>query len=269
MPELPEVEAVCRRLRQDALGAAIISAHLARPGICAPQSPRSIERRVSGQSIEGIERRGKHILIRLAGDRTLQVHLRMTGDLHVIPDVRFRPVTARAWFELTDGRAIIFNDPRALGRINLRSTRELEECLSGVGVEPLDPGFTPAVLMELAQGSRQPVKPFLLNQQHVAGIGNIYAAEALFEARIDPRTTAGRLSPVRARRLHAAIVGVLERAVQSACIAYLHPGRFGEAEWFPVCVYGRRGEPCERCGRSIRRIEQNRPSTYKSPRCQN
>ena len=268
MPELPEVEAVCRRLRQDARAATITSAHFPRPGIVRPQSASSISHKLAGRQIDGVRRRGKNILIDLSCGLTLHVHLRMTGNLYVIPDYRLRPLAARAWFELADGRAIIFDDPRALGRIQLHATDEIESLLKDVGIEPLSDEFTEAVFLDLARSSRKPVKLFLLDQSYVAGIGNIYAAEALYEARIDPRKLTGSLSAVRLRRLHSAIVGILSRAVQSACIAYMHPGRFQEAEWFPVKVYDREGESCGVCQRTIRRMEQGGRSTYFCPGCQ-
>lgn len=269
MPELPEVEAVCRRLRQEAAPfSLIVSARFPRPGIAAPQTPQSIARRIAGRRIEAVRRRGKNILIDLTGGLTLHVHLRMTGNLFMIPDHRLRPAAARAWFEFEDGRALIYEDPRVLGRIQLHSTAELEEIIGELGIEPLSPEFTPEKFIELARASRQPVKVFLMDQRHVVGIGNIYAAEALFEARIDPRRPAHRLSAVRLRRLHAGIVGVLDRAVQSACIAYMHPGRFQEAEWFPVQVYDREGESCGVCHRAVRRVAQGGRSTYYCPGCQ-
>lgn len=269
MPELPEVEAVCRRLREQALGAVIESAHFTRPGITAPQETAAVVRKIGHQRrIETVRRRGKNILVDLTGDVVLHIHLRMTGDLRVVADHRFRPVTTRAWFELADGRAILFNDPRALGRVHLHSAAEAARVTAAIGLEPLDPGFTFEVFETLARRSPQSAKLFLLDQTRVAGIGNIYAAEALFESRIDPRKPAQRISRRKLAELHAAIVGVLGRAVQSAWIAYNQPGRFSEAEWFPVQVYGREGQPCGRCRRLIRRMEQGGRSTYFCPGCQ-
>jgi formamidopyrimidine-DNA glycosylase len=268
MPELPEVEAVCRRLRRDAPLAAIVAVHFPRPAICVPQSHKTLARKIAGRSIESIDRRGKHILIHLSGSATLHIHLGMTGDLYVVSDIRFRPASARAWFDIEDGRAILYTDPRALGRIHIHPTSDIDRHLSHIGIEPLDPSFTAATLAALAHTSRSPVKAFLLDQRHIAGIGNIYAAEALFQARIDPRRISSSLSRPRLHRLHAAIVDVLRRAVESATLAYMQPGRFGEAEWFPLAVYGREGEPCLRCGRPIKRIVQSGRSTCYCPGCQ-
>lgn len=268
MPELPEVEAVCRRLRLETLGAEIVSAHFQRPGVVRPQRTATLARKIAGRRIEAVRRRGKNILIQLSGTLTLHVHLRMTGNLYWIPDVRFRPVTARAWFELDGGRGLLYDDPRALGRIHLLRDEEVAEALDGVGIEPLSAEFTAAEFRRLAAASRQPIKIFLLDQRHVAGIGNIYAAEALFRARINPRRPATQLRPHRLNRLHAAIVEILTEAVESAYNAYMAPGRFQEAEWFPLRVYGREGQACEVCGREIRRFEQGGRSTYHCPTCQ-
>lgn len=268
MPELPEVEAVCRKLRRDAGGSEIVAAKVLRAAATRPQRPRRIESAVAGRTIEAIERRGKNILIHLSGALALRVHLRMTGDLYVIPDVRIRPATTRVWFELGDGRGLIFDDPRMLGKVHLHCAAELAAVLGELGLEPLDGGFTAERFVDLARRSRQPAKLFLMDQTRVAGLGNIYAAEALFRAGIHPRRGIGSVSRPRLERLHTAIVEVLREAVESAVRAYARPGEFGEAEGFPVAVYGRAGEACERCGRKIRRITQGGRSTYFCPGCQ-
>ncbi len=268
MPELPEVEAVCRRLRKQALGAEIAAFQAQRPSVASPQTPDDIARATDGARLRAVRRRGKNILIDLTGGSTLRVHLRMTGDLYVIPDVRFRPVTARAWFELSDGRALIFDDSRALGKIHAYPTPEIENVLGHLGIEPLSKAFRPETLIDAARKSHKPVKLLLMDQTIIAGLGNIYAAEALFHAGIDPRLPANRIRAARLRRLHAEIVRVLRTAVQSASIAYMSPGRFSEAESFPLAVYDREGENCGICGRRIRRIPQGGRSTYFCPGCQ-
>lgn len=268
MPELPEVEAVTRRLRRMALGARILNAGMHRAGIAAPQDPEKISRGTRGRRIEAVERRGKNILVRLDGGNALRVHLRMTGNLTVIPNHRLRPVTARAWFELDDGRAMILDDPRALGRITLHTTAELGKLLSSLGPEPLGPEFTPDYLARIAANSRQPIKLFLMDQRQIAGLGNIYAAEALFQAGIHPARKACRAGAGKLRSLHAAIVGTLELAIDSAIKAYELPGGFSEDEVFPVAVYGREGEACLRCRGLVRKIRQGGRSTYYCPGCQ-
>ncbi|MBM3736281.1 MAG: bifunctional DNA-formamidopyrimidine glycosylase/DNA-(apurinic or apyrimidinic site) lyase [Acidobacteria bacterium] len=263
MPELPEVEAVCRKLRPAVVDRKIVSADIRR---CAPVGTAE---RVSGRSILAVARVGKHILIRLSAAVTLHVHLRMSGNLFAIPDHRFCGASARILFRLNDGSGMVLEDPRALARVEVCETAELDRALSAAaGPDPLTPAFTAAAFAGLARASRQPAKLFLMDQRRVSGLGNIYAAEALYRARVDPRKPIQRLTKPRLDRLHSAIVSVLSDAVQSAVSAYAGPGEFLEAESFPIHVYGREGEPCAVCRTPIRRISQGGRSTYFCPACQ-
>lgn len=262
MPELPEVEAVAARLRPLAPGARIVACGQFRP-TTAKEAERSI-----GREVQRIDRRGKNILVRLDGGSFLRVHLKMTGNLTVIPDARLRTSTMRAWFEFDDGQALVLDDPRALGRISFHSAGEEADLFADLGPEPFSGEFTPEHLLREARRSRKPVKPFLMDQRAVTGLGNIYAAEALFEARIDPRREARRISAERMCRLHGAIVGILRSALDSALRAYSEPGGFTEGENFPAAVYGREGEPCLACGSAVRRIAQSGRSTYFCGACQ-
>jgi formamidopyrimidine-DNA glycosylase len=268
MPELAEAEAICRRLRKQAGHARILSGHVEREKIVAPQSADQIEALARNATVEAVHRRGKQVLIDLDNGHTMRIHLGMTGDVYVTGDHRMRPHSTRAWFRLADGRALIFDDPRALGHLNIYQPGELKSVLGDLGLEPMSPAFTPEALQDLAAGSRLPVKRLLMDQTKIAGLGNIYAAESLFEAGIDPRKRACRLRRWRTGRLQEAIVRVLRDAIQSACIAYMRPGRFWEAEGFAPQVYGRVDQPCNRCGRRIRRIQQGGRSTYFCPGCQ-
>ncbi len=253
MPELPEVEAVCRKLRKHAIGATLVSAHIERRRITAPQDPAEVEALATGHTIERIDRRGKNILIGLSGGLAMRVHLRMTGNLYVVPDWRLRVSGVSAWFELDDGRGLLFEDTRGLGSLTIHDAAALRKLLDDLGPEPL---------------SRQPAKQFLMDQRRVAGLGNIYAAEALFAARIDPRAPIGSISTRKLTALREAIVRILRNAVRSAYSAYSRPGGFQEAEDFPLLVYGREAEDCLRCGTAIRRIAQGGRSTYFCPKCQ-
>ncbi|MEO8026781.1 MAG: DNA-formamidopyrimidine glycosylase [Bryobacteraceae bacterium] len=274
MPELPEVEAVCERLRQTAIGAEIVSAHFTRATVTRPQRPASVATKVAGRRIEGVYRRAKNVLLRLSGGLVVRVHLRMTGALYLIPDVRFRPNTARAWFELEGGRGLIFDDSRLLGKIHVHSAREIDGAMGVLGPEPLDAGFTVDAFLAIAAKSKQPAKLFLMDQRRVAGLGNIYAAEALFRAKVDPRKPISTISKPRQRALHGAIVGVLREALQSVMEAYVKPFSGAAANLalegggFPAAVYGREGEPCFVCRRPIRRIPQGGRSTYFCVACQ-
>jgi formamidopyrimidine-DNA glycosylase len=268
MPELPEVEAVCRKLRKHAIGATLVSAHIERRRITAPQDPAEVEALSTGRSIERIDRRGKNILIGLSGGLTMRVHLRMTGNLCVVPDWRLRVAGVSAWFELPDGRGLIFEDTRGLGALTIHDAAALRKLLDSLGPEPLSRRFTAAALLRSTAGLRQPAKLFLLDQRRVAGLGNIYAAEALFAARINPRAPIGSVGARKLTSLREAIVRILRDAVRSAYSAYSRPGGFQEAEDFPLLVYGREAEDCLRCGAAIRRIAQGGRSTYYCPKCQ-
>ncbi len=195
-------------------------------------------------------------------------HLRLSGDLRVLPDARLRPATVRAWFELEDGRAVALDDPRALARISVHEEQEEAELFQELGPEPFGPGFTADWLYESARRTARAAKIWLMDQRTVAGLGNIYAAEALFEAGISPLRPARSLSRARVERLHGAVVKVLGLALESVRAAYERPGGFAEGEFYPVAVYGREGEPCRRCGATVRRTPQGGRSTYHCPKCQ-
>lgn len=268
MPELPEVEAVRRRLRRQAKGARIVAAVFPRPATAHPQDAAQIGRESAGRTIREVERRAKNLLLRLSDGVTLRIHLRMTGNVYVIHDARERSPTVRAWFELAGGAELVLDDPRALGRITLHPDAELEVLLAKLGPEPLSPDFSLEYLVRRTRHSKKPAKLFLMDQGEVAGLGNIYAAEALFRAGISPTRLMQTLKRPKLAVLHAAIVDVLGDAVQSACTTYARPGRLEEAERFCVSVYDREGEPCRICHRTIRRMPQGGRSTYYCPGCQ-
>lgn len=260
MPELPEVEAVTRRVRAAIPWQTIVAA-----GQFRPTTARELELAV-GRRLESVSRRGKNILLHFSGGGVLRVHLKMTGNLVVVPDIRFRPVTARAWLAFEDGRGLILDDPRALGRLSFHSS--MDGLFGDLGAEPFAPEFTAESFSAAARKIAKPIKLLLMEQRVVVGLGNIYAAEALFQARIHPERPANGISSLRLRRLHGHIVAVLTAALDSAIAAYQQPGVFSEGEYFPVAVYGREGEACWRCRSAIRRIPQAGRSTYFCPKCQ-
>ncbi len=262
MPELPEVEAVCRKLRADAVGSTIVNARMLR------RRNRRLEDRLRSREITAVKRRGKNLLLHLSGELVLRVHLRMSGNLYVLAAGQARPATTRAYFELNDARTLVFDNPRALGIIELLTPAEWEAAAASLGMEPLSEEFTVEWLAAAAARSRQPAKCFLLNQSHLAGLGNIYSAEALHRARIHPAKPMNRLRRPKLEALHAAVVRVLRDAVKSACNAYAGAGRYNSLEIFPVAVYGREGRPCPVCGRLVRRILQAGRATYYCPGCQ-
>lgn len=260
VPELPEVEAVCNVARRALAGRTVVGLQILRRRICAPQRPASLERAVAGRRVLGVERRGKSIEIALE-DATVWIHLRMTGNLYPVADARLRAHSVTACFLLDNGRALVFDDPRGLGVLRLGTAPP-------AGIDPLSTEFTAERFVALARGGRGAIKTWLMDQRRVAGLGNIYGAEALFQAGIDPRRAGATVSRARLKRLHGAIVAILRDAVESASLAYQRPGGFAEGELFDPAVYGREGLPCPRCRRPIRRISQGGRSTYFCPGCQ-
>jgi formamidopyrimidine-DNA glycosylase len=284
MPELPEVETIVRGLRRGIPGRAVVHARVLRPNVVRG-SVRRFARALEGARIESIERRAKFIVFRLADGRVWLSHLRMSGKwLLERPSARVRepdrgrpplPEYARAAFELDDGARLVYVDPRMLGEMEILSGEAWRERAAKIGPEPLDPDFTPDALAERLATSRRSVKEYLLDQTKVAGLGNIYVAEALWRAEVSPRRRACNVGPVRARRLHRAILDVLTEAIgrsgTSFGSTYLDfidaEGESGEFYDF-LNVYDREDLPCPRCGAPIRRIVQGQRSTYFCPRCQ-
>ncbi|WP_321474590.1 DNA-formamidopyrimidine glycosylase family protein [uncultured Paludibaculum sp.] len=260
MPELPEVEAVTRKLRAAEPWRSIVSA-----GQFRPTTATGLEQAI-GRNLESVTRRGKNILLGLSGGPVVRVHLKMTGNLIVIPDIRMRPATVRAWLGLNDGRGVVLDDPRALGRLSFHES--VDGLFEDLGPEPFSPEFTASYFEAQARKTSKPIKLLLMEQRAVVGLGNIYAAEALFQAGIHPAKPSNEISGVRLKRLHRHIVEVLTAALDSAVAAYEQPGTFSEGENFPVAVYGREGEACWRCRAAIRRIPQGGRSTYYCPKCQ-
>jgi len=273
VPELPEVETIRRDLAPELTGRTIVRARFSKPDIVLNMSPRSLSRRLQGRRFDGVERRGKHLLLKLDDGRLLQVQLRMSGRFAIgrqAPDkAEFRHIAAR--FELDDSRTLFYDDVRRLGGFQLLEAEEWAGVEAGLGPEPLESSFTAAHLGERLGGRRAPIKNALLNQSRVAGVGNIYASEALHRARIDPRRPAGDLNRAEMGQLHRAIRGVLRGAIADAGTTFRdyravngQSGRFQDA----LRVYGKEGESCGRCGTTIARIVQAGRSTFFCPGCQ-
>jgi formamidopyrimidine-DNA glycosylase len=183
MPELPEVEAIRQKIAPEIAGRKITGVHVARTVVIRPQRAATVAKLATGRTIQAVKRRGKNLLIELSGGYVIRVHLRMTGELLVSREAG----NARVWFDLTGGRKLVFEDTRALGRVNVLTEAEARKALAKLGPEPLSPDFALERFTEEAARSRRPARLFLMDQTHVAGLGNAYAAEALFRARLDPR----------------------------------------------------------------------------------
>jgi formamidopyrimidine-DNA glycosylase len=269
MPELPEVEVTRRSVAPGLTGATVLAVwrgkSLRWPLGCAPQ-------RLVGERFSHIARRGKYLLAHTASG-TLIVHLGMSGSLrwHAGPAGPRGPWVR---FELQTDRGVLrLDDPRRFGAVVWAEGGDVasHRLLKTLGVEPLTDAFDGEVLYRHARGKKSSAKALLLSGVAVVGVGNIYACEALFEAGIDPRTAAGRLSRARCERLAGAIKSVLARAIEvgGSTLRDFADGR-GEAGYFQLdaAVYGRAGQPCKRCGATVRRIVQAQRSSYFCPACQ-
>lgn len=270
MPELPEVEAVVRALREDGLAGARLGAlAVHREAILRPQSADEFAERTRGRRVKGVNRRAKNILIALDSGDVIRVHLRMTGDLRIVADPREEVAAARLEWRLGRSRRLVYADARALGRIHVLAAEEAAQIGRALGPEPLDGTFTAEQFAERARASRLAAKLFLMDQRKIAGLGNIYAAEALFRAKISPQKAMNTIGAERLRRLHTVIREMLGSAVQSVYSAYRSRGGYrNHQDDFPRAVYGRAGEPCVVCRAIIRRMEQGGRSTYYCGRCQ-
>jgi len=273
VPELPEVETVRRRIAPLVEGTTIASAEIVDPRLTRPVSPSLVADALVGERIAAVERRGKYLLWRLESGRTLVVHLRMTGSLLHFPAGDL-PADAhrRATLALDTGAAVGYRDVRRFGTWELLDDGHLRPYLaSRLGPEPLAPSFTSARLARIVAGRRAPIKAVLLDQRRIAGIGNIYADEALWRARIHPRRPAGELDAPEIAHLHRAVRAALRRGVElngSTLRDYVTPDGEGGGMQHEFHVYGRLGDPCDRCGRPIERIVVGGRGTWLCPRCQ-
>lgn len=280
MPELPEVETVARDLRPRLVGATIAGARANWARTLRTHDPASFAAAIAGRRIEGVGRRAKLVVVELDGALALTIHLKMTGQLFVLPAEAPMDPYVRLVLELADGRELRFRDIRKFGRVGLYprdpATGELvtepggAAVFAGHGPEPLADAFTLRVFRRRIRARSGRLKPLLLDQSFVAGIGNIYADEALWAARLHPLRAASSLRPDDERRLYGAIRAILVDAIErrgSSIDDYTAPdgdGRMQER----LQVYQRTGEPCPRCLRPIRRLVIGARSTHYCSWCQ-
>lgn len=258
MPELPEVERAARRLRKVAVGRQIVAIDVLHPALRRKVTPRELQS-IVGHAIVSIEQQAKHQRILLDDGRSLHVHFRMAGDWQLDSAAAELPRFARAVLSLDDGGRIVLVDPRALSTLIVLAADATP--FGQLGPDPFSAAFDAAWLRETLRRRRGAVKPVLLDQRVVAGLGNIYAAEALWEARISPRARASSLSAARCEALVAAIRTALHRGRGSRA-------RYSDGFTGRFRVYDREGLECPRCGSTIRRIEQAGRSTCYCPKCQ-
>lgn len=273
MPELPEVEVLRRSLEPLLVGDSVSRVEVRSPGLREPLDREGLSRRLSGRRIEGLSRRAKYLLVGLSGGSTLAVHLGMSGRLTLAGgDAPAEPHEHLA-LHLASGRKLRLRDPRRFGLAFALPTDGLpaDRHFAHLGVEPLSGAFSGKALQRFARGRRAPVKSFLMDARIVAGVGNIYACEALFRAGVHPSRSVARISRERWDRLAAAVVAVLSDAIAEGGTT-LNDFRNGSGEsgYFQVSlsVYGRQGEPCPGCGAPVRRSVRGNRSTFYCPRCQ-
>jgi formamidopyrimidine-DNA glycosylase len=255
MPELPEVETIVRDLRPELLGRRFLGARLSHEDVLRGVTRRTLVAGLKGRRVQAVSRRAKHAVIE-TDERRLVVQPGMTGSLLVLD----RPLTAEERryavlrIALDDGRTLVYRDVRRLGTLLWLDPKDWEAYDAAIGPEPLEPDFTPAVLRRILSGSRAAVKKVLMDQRAVAGVGNIYANEALFAARVDPSKPASLVSAPAARQLHRHIVRILEAAIASQGTTF-RDYRTGTGEsgnfQLELEVYGREGQPCRRCGTTL------------------
>jgi formamidopyrimidine-DNA glycosylase len=264
MPELPEVETIIRSLRPALLGKNILSSDLLWNRTLVSPSPAMFQRRIRGQQIQDIFRRAKFIHVKLS-IANLIIHLRMSGDLLVILG-GYQPARHdRLILKMTDDTTLVFSDPRKFGRVWL--VDDPSEIFRNLGPEPLSDEFTPAWLHGALHAQHRQLKPLLLDQSFLAGLGNIYTDEALHMARLHPITPSDSVTMEEAEILWMAIRAVLEEGIRrnGASIDWVYRGGDFQNHFR---VYGRQGEPCPVCGTKIERIVVGQRGTHFCPACQ-
>jgi formamidopyrimidine-DNA glycosylase len=271
MPELPEIETIRRQLAPYLEGRRLDRLEILDPRWCEPAEPAALEDAVRGRRIEHVRRRGKYLLLELEDDIHLAMHLRMTGNLLLAHDDE-RP-HLRARLVLEGGKRLLFVDVRRFGTGVVLLGSEARDAYfdARLGLEPLDPDFTAEALRAMARGRRAPVKAFLLNQERIAGVGNIYADEALFRARIHPLRPVGKLRRPQLAALRNAVVEALEAGIDAKGASiddFRHTDGAEGSFQDRFLVYGREGEPCPRCGRPIHKLRVAGRGTYVCEHCQ-
>lgn len=267
MPELPEVETMARDLHKRVRGRTVVDVSVGKPDVLRGATPRKLKRVLVGRRIERVWRRAKLAVIDFDSGARVAVQPRFTGSFVVERSGRGADQYCTLHLTLDDGRRLHYRDVRRLGTFQLFTPKEFEAYVSKLGPEPLEPGFTGDWLHDLLQKSARPVKPLIMDQHRLAGVGNIYASEALWRAKIDPSRSARTVAPREAKLLRDAIVSVLTESIElrGTTIRDYAEGAFAER----LDAYGRAGEPCHRCGTRIALTHAiDGRATYFCPRCQ-
>lgn len=274
MPELPEVETVRRGLQKQLAGATIKSVKVLRNDSVGYPSPEEFVRLLKGRCFESVNRRGKYLLIHLSDKTGMVAHLRMSGRLLVMKGTEKEPAHVRIRLNLGDGRKLVFDDTRVFGRLWCvpagKTFEDVVPTLAQLGPEPLE-GLDPRHLKEAFAGKTQCIKTALLDQSIIAGVGNIYADESLYRARIKPTRKAGDISTAELKKLSKEIAIVLNNAIElggSTLRDYTDSSGVNGNYQHEALVYGRKDEECRSCKSRIQRIKLNGRSSHFCPRCQ-
>jgi formamidopyrimidine-DNA glycosylase len=264
MPELPEVETFARSLRPELTGRVIISAQVFWPRVVSMPTLEAFLDQIRGQEIRRVSRRAKYLWLELARDH-LFIHLRMSGDLWMRPTPHTPEKHDSVHFILSDGRTLVFNDIRKFGHVWL--TPQPEDVIGDLGPEPFDPAFTPQALHTRLSERHRQMKPLLLDQSFLAGLGNIYTDEALHMSGVHPLRVSDTITEIEATRLHQAIQKVLSAGIEhnGASIDWVYRG--GNFQNY-FSAYDREGQPCPVCGTPIQRIVVGQRGTHFCPTCQ-
>ncbi|CAN5526365.1 DNA-formamidopyrimidine glycosylase [soil metagenome] len=271
MPELPEVETIRRRLAPLVQGRTLRAMTIVDPRWCEPFDPSDLTDALVGRRVERLERRGKYLIWEAQEEIFLLMHLRMTGTVLYDPAPETSYVRVR--FELDDGHTLSFADPRRFGTGELALGHPALEAFfrTRLGIEPLGPHFTSDHLFTLTRGRRSPIKAFLLDQRRIAGVGNIYANEALFRARIHPLRETGKLTRRQVAALHDGVIGALNAGVDAGGASiddFRQPDGVKGAFQNEFLVHAREREPCLVCGGPIVKFVAAGRGTYACERCQ-
>jgi formamidopyrimidine-DNA glycosylase len=270
MPELPEVETIRRHLAPQIEGRTLDTVEIGDARWCRPLAPAEVEAALAGRRVERLSRRGKYLVWELEDELYLLMHLRMTGTLLLDPPAP--PAHARVFFSLGE-RRLVYDDPRRFGTGELALGPDALAAFfdARLGVEPLEQAFTGEHLHALARTSRAPVKAFLLDQKRVAGVGNIYADEALFRARVHPLRPANRLSRAQCAAIRDGVVESLLAGLDAKGATiddFRDPYGVSGSFQDQFLVHLREGEPCTSCGRPVRKLRVAGRGTYVCERCQ-
>lgn len=273
MPELPEVETIRKDLEKELVGKTVLDVTASVPKVLQP-SPKEVASAIKGRKIEGFDRKGKLLIVRLSGGKTLGIHLRLTGRLLIRKEADPPDEYQRAVIKLSGGRELRFSDLRLFGYIKLfKDEKEIEDTLAKIGPEPLSGELDAEKFYVIAQKTSRPIKIVLLDQALISGVGNIYANEALFEAGIHPLTKANQLTKDQAIKLYKAIEQVLREGLEArgATIAdEMYRDAYGQRGGYErkVRVYQQTGKSCPRCGAKIEYLRVGQRGTFVCPACQ-